>query len=167
WPRVVQEIPDARLLVAGKFWEDAASYRKRAAELGVADSIEITDRYIPNDEVGDWFAQADVVVLPYRSATQSGIVQIAYGFDLPVIVTRVGGLPEVVEEGGTGLIVPPEDPAALAEAIIRFFREGGRARYVERIREYRKRFDWSALVDRIEAIAGELRTPADSPREEE
>lgn len=157
WPLVMRELPEAHLLIAGSFWDDPNTYREQARALGVGDSVEITAEYIPNEQVGDWFAQADVTVLPYRSATQSGIVQIAYGFDLPVIVTRVGGLPEVVAEGETGYVVEKENPEALASAIVKFFREGGRARMIPAIREYRKRFDWSAMVDRIEEIATTLR----------
>ena len=78
---------------------------------------------MPDETVEDYFLAADLAVLPYVSATQSGIVQIAYNYDLPVVTTDVGGLPEVVRDGETGFIVPPADPAALAAAIARFFDE--------------------------------------------
>jgi len=77
----------------------------------------VVNRYVPNEEVARWFAAADVAALPYREATGSGIAQVAFGAGVPVIATRTGGLEEVVEEGISGLLVPPRDPRALADTI--------------------------------------------------
>ena len=109
------------LLVAGEFYEDRRPYEDLVRQLGLQDAVRIHDRYIPNEEVEAFFRAADLVVLPYRSATQSGIAQIALGFEIPVVVTRVGGLPEVVREGETGFTVPAEDPAALGAVLADFF----------------------------------------------
>ncbi|MDW8404065.1 glycosyltransferase [Chloroflexus sp.] len=112
---------DVHLLVVGEIWGSLAYYQRYAAEFGVADAITFVNRYVPNEELPPIFAAADVVVLPYVSATQSAVVQLALGFGKPVITTNVGGLPEVVQDGVNGLIVPPQDAMALAQAIVRYF----------------------------------------------
>jgi glycosyltransferase involved in cell wall biosynthesis len=117
---------DFRLLIVGDFYEDATPYHRRIADLGIGDRLTLVAGYVPDGDVPRYFTAADLVVLPYLSATQSGIIQIAYRYDRPVVTTRVGGLPEFVEEGKTGAMVPPGDPAALAEAVARFFREADR-----------------------------------------
>ncbi len=112
---------DAHLLVVGEIWGSPAYYQRYAAEFGVTDAITFVDRYVPNEELQPLFDLAEVVVLPYVSATQSAVVQLAFGFGKPVITTNVGGLPEVVKDGVNGLLVPPQDANALAEAITRYF----------------------------------------------
>ena len=93
-----------------------------------------------------------IVVLPYESATQSGIVQMAYGFDKPVIVTDVGGIPEVVDEGKTGYIVPPKDHHALAEAVKKFYSEGNADEMTDYVRAEANRRSWDVMVDNIEEL---------------
>jgi D-inositol-3-phosphate glycosyltransferase len=144
---------DLQLLVGGEFYEDDEPYRRAIADLGIADRVVLHARYIPNAEVGDFFAAANVAVLPYRSATQSGIAQIAMHFDLPVITTDVGGLPETVTAGETGDVVPPRDPAALAAAIERYFDEGREARYAPRVAEAKREYSWGRLVAALEGMA--------------
>ena len=97
-----------------------------------------------------YFAAADVVVLPYVSATQSGIVQIAFGFGTPVITTNVGGLPEAVDHGKTGLIVEPENPSQLAEAVIEYFEKDYGGAFREEIRRQTGRFDWSQELQHLD-----------------
>ncbi|CUT02751.1 Glycosyl transferases group 1, partial [Candidatus Kryptonium thompsonii] len=103
---VLSKFP-VKLLVAGEFYEDPKRYYKIVEEEGIADFVIFKSEYIPNDEVKVYFCASDLVVLPYISATQSGIVQIAYNFNKPVIATNVGGLPEVVIDGETGFVVEP------------------------------------------------------------
>jgi glycosyltransferase involved in cell wall biosynthesis len=98
------------LVVAGEFYEDRAPYEALVSELGLGGAVRLLDRYLPNEEVERFFRAADIVVLPYVSATQTGIAQIALTFERPVIVTDVGGLPESVRPGETGYVVPPRDP---------------------------------------------------------
>jgi glycosyltransferase involved in cell wall biosynthesis len=107
--------------------------------------------------VARYFAAADVVALPYREATGSGIAQIAFGAGLPVIATRTGGLEEVVEEGVSGLLVPPRDPVALARAVERFFDEGMGERLRAGVRAGARRFGWGGLVTAIEELVAECR----------
>jgi glycosyltransferase involved in cell wall biosynthesis len=152
---VLREFP-VRLLVVGEFWEDEQNYQELVAALGLQDRVTLLNRYVPNEEVGLYFSAADVLVLPYLEATQSGVVQTAYGFELPVIATQVGGLGETVEHNCTGLIVPPGDVQALAEAIVRYFREGLQERFTEAIRQVKGRFAWEHLVNLIEEMHAEI-----------
>src|SRR5439155_654614 len=131
---------DITLLVVGEFYESRAPYDRLAGELGIAERVRMSGRFAGEAEVRRAFSACDAVVLPYRSATQSGVIPLAYAMECPVITTRVGGLAEVVEDGGTGLLVPPDDPAALAAAIGKFYALGGRAAFRARILEYRKAF---------------------------
>lgn len=145
---------DARLLVVGEFYEDKEPYIGLVERLDLSGRVRFVDRYVGNEEVQSYFAACDLVVLPYVSATQSGIAQIALAFDRPFIVTRVGGLPEVVSEGRTGFAVPPSDPGALAEAIVEFFEGGWGERMAPFFAEERKRFSWRSLAGEIESLAG-------------
>lgn len=115
---------DIRLTIAGEIWGDEAPFHNRVAALGIDDAVSFVSRYLGADEAAEYFALADWVVLPYRSATGSGVVPLAYHYDRPVIVTRVGGLPEVVRDGVTGLIAEPESAPSLADAIRRAARMG-------------------------------------------
>lgn len=152
-PQVLQNV-QVKLLIVGEFWEDKEPYLKTIEELGLQGNIEVIDRYVPNEEVGLYFSAADVVVLPYVDATQSAIVSLAYGFEKPVITTLVGGIPEVVKDGETGLIVPPQDSKALGEAIVRYFEEDLSARFTPNIRAQVQggAFSWGRLVRLIEEI---------------
>jgi glycosyltransferase involved in cell wall biosynthesis len=151
-PAIQAELGAIRLLIAGEFWRDKQTYLDQMTRLGIEQNVTIVDRYIPNEKVPIYFSAADVAVLPYTDVTQSGVVQLAFGFGLPVITTRVGGLAEVVEDEETGLLVPPGDCAALAEAVRRYFREGRRARMTEAIKQSRDRFDWKKLVVSLEEM---------------
>lgn len=145
----------ARLLVVGEFYEDAGPYRDRVRDLGLEGSVRFVDRYVGNEEVAGFFTAADLVVLPYLSATQSGIAQIALAFDRPMVVTRVGGLPEVVAEGRTGFVVPPGDPAALAGSVRRFFEEKWAARMAPSFAAEKERFSWAGMARALEELRRE------------
>lgn len=101
----------------------------------VEDIIDIYDGYTPDKEVEKYFAASDLVVLPYESATQSGIVQIAYGFEKPVIVTNVGGLPDVVANGKTGYVVEAKNVDALAATTVDFFEQRRAEKLIEGIKK--------------------------------
>jgi len=150
----IAERTGARLLVVGEFYEDSAPYFDLARRLGVSDRIVFVDRYVANEEVAAYFNAADLVMLPYISATQSAIAQVAVAFDRPMIATRVGGLPEVVSEGRTGFLVPPADPSAMAGAVARFFEEGWGERMAPLFDEEKKRFSWSSLADTVVELSG-------------
>jgi glycosyltransferase involved in cell wall biosynthesis len=137
------------LYVVGEFYEPRERYAAALAHRALRDKVRVVDRYVANEEVAAYVAAADVVALPYREATGSGIAQVAFGGGTPVIATRTGGLEEVVEDGATGLLVPPGDPAALARAIERYFDEGMAPRLREGVARARGRFTWDALVEAL------------------
>lgn len=120
-PILLKEDENYFLLIVGEFYESKEKYFEKINELGLGKSVLVIDEFVPNEEVGIYYSAADVVILPYNSATQSGILNIAYGFKKPVVVTNVGGLPELVEDGKTGFIVEPQNPLALAEGIKKYF----------------------------------------------
>jgi len=156
WPLVRAKRP-ATLVVAGEFYEDARPYRELAAAAGGGPAVRLIDRYIADDEVEMLFKAADVVVLPYRSATQSGVTHVAYALGVPVITTSVGGLAETVHPGETGLVVPPENPQALADAIVQFFAERLGERMREPIEALRREHSWETLADHVISLGDELR----------
>ncbi|MGB0389470.1 MAG: glycosyltransferase family 4 protein, partial [Ardenticatenaceae bacterium] len=150
-PQVLRALPQAHLTVAGEWW-GAAGDPQQLLSPEIEHAVTIINRYISNEEMATLFEKADVVVLPYRSATQSGVVQLAYGFGVPVITTTVGGLPEAVQHQQSGLLVPPNDPEALANAIIRYHQDAWRARLAEGVEAARKRFSWQAMVEALEGL---------------
>jgi D-inositol-3-phosphate glycosyltransferase len=154
WPKVRERRP-VTLVVGGEFYEDAAPYRALAAAAG--DSVRLLDRYLPDDEVEALLKAADVVVLPYRSATQSGVTHVAYALGVPVITTDVGGLSETVRPGETGLVVPPEDPEALAGAVVEFFERGLGPGMREAVKGLAAAHSWSALADAAIDLGDELK----------
>ncbi len=156
-PAIREQRPHAHLLVVGDFFEkNRPEYEALIGETGVGEMLTLVDGYLPDDQVEPYFAAADLCVLPYESATQSGVIQIAYSFGLPVIATAVGGLPEVVLDGRTGFIVPPRDAGALAQAVIRFFREGKAQAFAEAIRQESDRYSWDRMTEHVEALAASL-----------
>jgi glycosyltransferase involved in cell wall biosynthesis len=152
-PKVLEK-QKVDLLIVGEFWDDKEKYTDQIKQLGIEKYVRIIDRYVPNEEVNLYFSIADVVVLPYISATQSGIIQIAFGFDKPVITTNVGGLPDVVKNGETGFIVPAGDANALSKAIVSYF-EGNKEREFQvnvKIKKQKDIFSWNKMVETIESF---------------
>ena len=150
-PRILKKI-SARLLIAGEFYEDEEKYRNIIRKLGLEEHIQLYSDYIPNEEISTYFSAADVVVLPYISATQSAIVPVAYHFNKPVIVTNVGGLAEVVTNGRTGFIVPPQNPEAFANAVVKFYQEKCENGFACNIQEEKKQFGWDTFIERLENL---------------
>jgi glycosyltransferase involved in cell wall biosynthesis len=147
------------LVVAGEFYQERAPYDALVDSLGLRDAVRIHDRYIPNEDVEAYFRAADLVVLPYVSATQSGIAQIALSFERPVLVTRVGGLPEAVRDGETGRVVPPNDPEAMAESLVEFSTTEAAARPAPHRRGEPARFSWDAMAAAVHRAAAALGLP--------
>jgi glycosyltransferase involved in cell wall biosynthesis len=129
-PLVLERV-DVDLLIVGEFYDDRQRYDRIIEETGTGEHVRIVSEHVPDESVGEYFSASDLVVLPYVSATQSGITQIAFAFGLPVVSTDVGGLTEVVRDGETGYIVRPGDEKDLAAAIVRFF-TGGDAERLKR-----------------------------------
>jgi glycosyltransferase involved in cell wall biosynthesis len=150
-PLLLKEM-DVKLVVAGEFYDKRENYTSIIGDLNIQDSVSIYDDYIPNEKVGMFYSAADVVVLPYITATQSGIIQIAYNYNKPVITTNVGGLPEVVDEGKTGFTVPPENPDELAQAVLKFFELTKKENFSKNVQVYKQQFSWDRLVEEVESF---------------
>lgn len=149
---------DVRLTVAGEFWGDGAEgTSERIEQLGIGDRVELVSKYLTEAEVAEYFARAHAAVLPYRSATGSGVVAVAYHYDKPVVVTRVGGLPDVVVDGETGYVVEPESPEDLARAIERLASADLGAMAANVDRHKRENMSWRGLsLAVLEAAHAEL-----------
>lgn len=120
FPSIIKLFKDAKLLIVGESYEDINFYKEKIKQTGCENSIVLENKFVPNEEVGKYYLAADAVILPYRSATQSGILNIAYGFSKPVIVTKVGGLSEFVLNEQTGIIVEPDSIEDLVQGVKRF-----------------------------------------------
>ena len=151
-PELTARDDKIKLWIVGEFGSDKEEYDTIMKQLDMPDRIKVVDTYTPDREVEKYFAAADLVVLPYLSATQSGIVQIAYGFGKPVVVTEVGGLPDVVEDGRTGYVVNPNDSSALASAILRFFDENKEDVFIRNIEKEAYRFSWERMREVLEGF---------------
>ena len=151
-PIIREQIPDISLWIVGDFDSQKEHYLNIIAKNNLQNNIRLVEGYVPDCEVEKYFAASDLVVLPYTSATQSGIVQIAYGFEKPVVVTNVGGLPDVVENGKTGYVVPSHNPDAIAEAVIHFFRDDTHIDWETNIKNKAQQFSWETMVSRIEDL---------------
>ncbi|MEN9577778.1 MAG: hypothetical protein RJA70_787 [Pseudomonadota bacterium] len=147
-PSILQQ-RHVTLVVAGEFYDDKQPYLDKIRSLGLEDRVRLFDEYIPNERVGDFFAAADLVVQPYVTATQSGISQLAFGFEKPVLATAVGGIPEAICDGKTGLLIQPLDPAALSNAVLRFFTENLGPQMSENIHRDRTANGWPQLAQVI------------------
>lgn len=141
-----------KLIVAGEFYGNEEKYRTQITELDIENKLILHTDYIPNEEVKYYFGAADLVVQPYRTATQSGISQMAYHFEKPMVVTNVGGLPEIVPHGKAGYVVPIETKA-ISEAILDFFENNKKEKMETGVREEKKRFSWRNLVEAMEGVS--------------
>ncbi len=139
---------DIQLTVAGEIWSGGEQILQQIQQLGIEGQVELIPRYQSEAETARLFARADAVVLPYRSATGSGVVAIAYHYRKPVIVTDVGGLPEVVREGETGFIVPAGDAPAMAQTIARLDRESCAGMGLA-IRDLSRGLNWEGMARKI------------------
>lgn len=150
-PLILAERP-VHLAVVGEFWGGTAAYEAQIAQLGLGPHVTLVNEYVANEVLAAYVGQANVVVLPYRSATQSAVVQMAFGLGTPVITTNVGGLAEAVQEGVTGLVVPAEDVAALGAAVNRYFGQGLEPLLRKAIAESSPQFGWKTLVDALHRL---------------
>lgn len=140
-----------RLVVAGEFYEDREPYIELIRKYGLESSVTLHDRFIKDDEVAYFFSAADLVVQPYRSATQSGVTQVAFHFNKPMVVTDVGGLPEIVHDGVCGYVVKPE-PGAIAAAIEDYFTRSREKEMSEAVRQEKERFSWDRMTRAIREL---------------
>ncbi len=140
-----------RLLVAGEFYDDPQPYLEKINSLGIKVFVIIQNQYIKDDDVKYYFNAADMVVQPYKSATQSGVTQVAYHFEKPMLVTNVGGLGEIIPDGKVGYVVEP-NPSSIADALVDFYENNRYSEFVEGVREEKKKYKWSNMTDAIKNL---------------
>lgn len=140
-----------KLLIAGEFYEDRKAYDEQIKQLGIAESLILKTDFIPDSEVKYYLCAADVVVQPYRNATQSGVTPLAYHFEVPMIVTNVGGLPSLVPDGKVGLVAEP-NAESIAEKIIDYFNKGPET-FLPYLKEEKKKYSWSKMTAAILQVA--------------
>lgn len=146
-----------KLLIAGEFYIDPKPFLELIGKLSLTDRVELRNGFIPNTEIVNYFCASDVVAQPYREATQSGITQIAYHFNKPMITTNVGGLSETVPDGKVGFVVAP-DRDEIADALVRFFAENKEHEFSENAAMEKKRFSWDRFIDIIDGLNEQLNT---------
>ena len=140
------------LLVAGEFYGDETSYRNQVKELGLSGNVTFYSSYIAKEDVKNFFCSADLIVQPYKNATQSGITQIAYHFERPMLVTDVGGLSEIVSDGRVGYVVPAR-PSEIAERINEFYVLGKEDEFSRAASVEKQRFSWKTFAGVIMKMA--------------
>ncbi len=141
------QTPNIKLLIAGEFYEDRKTYDELISRLGIRDSLIMQTRFIRNEEIRYFMCAADLVVQPYRNATQSGVTPLAYHFEVPMIVTNVGGLPSMVPDNKAGLVAEPT-AESLAEKITAYF-EKGENYFIPGLLEEKKKLSWTKMVESI------------------
>ncbi len=140
-----------KLIVAGEFYGNKEKYLRQIEDNGLTDDVIIRDTYVRDEDVRYYFSAADVLIQPYHSATQSGVTQIAYNFGLPMIVTDVGGLAEIVPDDVVGYVVD-RTPDAIATAFVRLYNDGNLERFRQNMLLEKERFTWDAMCDRIDEV---------------
>jgi len=143
---------NVRLIVAGEFYSGSEKYLELEKELGLEGMIVWKSDFVPDSEVRYCFGAADIIVQPYKSATQSGVTQIAYHFEKPMLVTDVGGLAEIVPDGKVGYVVKPETDA-IADALVDFFGNGRQEQFTDGILQEKKKYAWSNMTRSVRKAA--------------
>lgn len=144
-----------KLIVAGEFYEADAPYRSLIKELNLENEIIFFDRFIKDEEVPHFFSVADLIVQPYKSATQSGVTQIAFHYEKPMLVTDVGGLREIVTDGKCGYVVKP-DYEAIAGALVDYFDNNRKALFTEGVKKEKVKFSWDKMTSAIIEVYNKL-----------
>jgi glycosyltransferase involved in cell wall biosynthesis len=137
--------------VAGEFYTDDKPYFELIDKLGTDKRVIMSNDFIPDSKVADYFNAADIVVQPYKDATQSGVTQIAYHFEKPMITTNVGGLAEIVPDGKVGYVIAP-DEKEIAEAIVKFFKEEKEVVFIENLKIEKQKYSWERMLETIDEL---------------
>lgn len=149
--KLKKKLHNFKILAVGDCYNNPDNYRKLIKTHEVGDIFDLRMEFVPNDQVHRYFSAADAIVLPYKSATQSGVVPIAYHFNKPVIITDVGGLKEIVRDGKTGLVVEP-DADHIANGIIKFYNIWSDTDFDSEIEKYKQQFSWNVFIKELEKL---------------
>ncbi len=136
---------DANLIIAGEFYVDKKKYSDLIDKYNLKNRIELHDRFIPNSEVANYFCASDIIVQPYKSATQSGVTQIGFHFEKPMLVTKVGGLDEIIPHNIAGYAVDP-NPLQIAKAINDFYTNSRESTFIENTIKEKEKYSWSKMT---------------------
>lgn len=147
-PKVLKSI-DVDLLIAGEFWKNKSFYLDLINKLNLINKVKIIDKYIPDNKINDYFKRCDVVILPYKSATQSAIVQLAYSHNTPVIASDVGGLSESVIDNKTGFLTKINDSQDISEKIIEYYQGNKKNIFINNINNIKNNFSWDKYIKLI------------------
>jgi len=145
-----------KLLVAGEFYADPKPYYDQVERLGLKDKVIFYPIFIPDPEVGRYFCAADIVVQPYKHATQSGVTQIGYHFNKPMLVTKVGGLSEIIPDGKVGYVVEPNTPS-IADALVDFYERARETEMSDNAQKEKAKYSWSSMANEILRIFDETK----------
>ncbi len=144
-----------KLIVAGEFYEDDSAYLELIEKHNLNDAVILTKSFVADDEVVNYFCAADIIVQPYKTATQSGVTQIAYHFNKPMLVTDVGGLKEIVPDGKVGYVVEPNEKA-VTEALIDFYENNKAKDFIEGVKAEKEKYSWSKMVEALEGLYNQI-----------
>ena len=147
---------DIKLIVAGEFYNNSEKYFELEKQLGLEGKMIWRTDFIADEQVKNYFCASDIIVQPYKTATQSGVTQIAYHFEKPMLVTNVGGLPEIVPNGKVGYSVEPE-AKVIADAINDFYSNGRYAEFVENIKEEKKKYSWDRMLENVDKAMSQIK----------
>jgi glycosyltransferase involved in cell wall biosynthesis len=150
------KLKNLKLIIAGEYYEDSEPYEVLIKKYNLENRIVRATDFIPNSQVATYFSASDLIVQPYKHATQSGVSQIAYHFDKPMLVTDVGGLAELIPDGKVGYVTQP-NPKAIADAIYDFYTSGKEAYFIEQVKFYKQQFSWKTMVAAIKEVAGKVK----------
>ncbi|MBP9991052.1 MAG: glycosyltransferase [Bacteroidales bacterium] len=145
-----------KLVVAGEFYGSPKPYMDQIDSLKIADRVVLKTDYIPDEEVNRYFRACDIVAQPYKSATQSGVTQIAFHFEKPMLVTNVGGLPEIVPNGKIGYVVEPY-ALQIADALVAYYQEDKETTFIENVKEEKKKYAWDKMTATILSVYADSR----------
>jgi len=140
-----------KLIVAGEFYEDAKPYHDLIKQHNLADSVILATRFIPDKQVVDYFCAADIIVQPYKHATQSGVTQIAYHFEKPMLVTNVGGLNEIVPHNKVGYVCKP-NANDVANHLVDFFSKNKEGLFIEGVKKEKSKYSWDKMIENIKSL---------------
>jgi D-inositol-3-phosphate glycosyltransferase len=152
---VKEKCKNLKLIVAGEFYEDDKPYMDLIAKHKLKDDVVLATHFVPDDEVVNYFCAADIIVQPYKHATQSGVTQIAYHFDKPMLVTDVGGLKEIVPHNKVGYVCEP-NKKSVADAIIDFYNNNKEAIFIDGLKDEKKKYSWDIMVSNIKKLHQEV-----------
>lgn len=140
-----------KLIVAGEFYNNAEQYHEMERQLVLSEHLVWHSEFVPDSEVKYYFNAADIVVQPYKSATQSGVTQIAYHFEKPMLVTDVGGLGEIVPDGVVGYVIPP-NPSTIADALVDFYVNSRATAFEKNMADEKKKYSWKRMVEALTSV---------------